>query len=97
MFISEHPFNLKGGVGGAMGFFWESKYLFRFETQRKTLFFIYKSNFFKAQSDNRTFVSAHFRDRNVVSTKFADRIFPPEKTHNTHPHPQPLKVKWMFP
>ena len=62
----QHPFNLKGG-GGGYGFFRSKNILFSLRSSnlfRDIIFFIStKTIFFKTQSANRNFISAHFRDR----------------------------------
>ena len=71
MFIREHPFNLKGG-GGAMVFsdpiFFSLRSRPTAEEKKMrqvvaTYFFSTKTIILKAQSPNRIFFSAHFRDR----------------------------------
>ena len=64
----------------------ESKY-FRDKLSRH-YFFSTKTIFFKAQSANRIFVSAHFTDRICFSIKFPNRNFFLTKNHS----PPPFKL-----
>ena len=89
-FIREHPFNLKGGGGGGLWVFSESKYFFPLRSAADFFLarhysFSTKTIIFKAQSAHSIFFSAHFRDSIIFSIK-ADRnhLPPPPKKPIAH-------------